>query len=147
MSSIGITAEGVEIYTVDNAGKEIVYVTLKGTSAAVNTAKVISVLKGISFTTIIVGVALDFVNVAIDPDYAGKAIVNTGVTVVAAIIGGIMLSASAGIVIGGGYLLLDQLGAFNRPTNIPYYNRPACPQDNTRVNVPYKEPSNIPFKY
>ena len=137
LSSVGIAADGAEIYTVNNAGKEIVYVTLKGTTAAVNATKVISVLKGISTATIVIGVVVDAVHVAVDPSYAGKAIVNTGVTVVATIIGA-TLSAPAGIVIGGGYLLLDQLGAFYRPTNIPYYNSPVCPQDNTKINVPYK---------
>ncbi len=74
---------------------------------------------------------------AVEPDYAGKAITNAGVTIVAAIIGA-TVSAPAGLVIGGGYLVLDQLGAFDSPNNIQYYNRPVCPQDNTRVNIPYK---------
>ena len=137
LAAIGITADNATIFVKNNGGKQIVYVTLKGTTAAANATKVISALKGISNATIIVGIAADFVHVAIDPDYAGKAMVNTGVTVVATIIGA-TVCFSAGVIIGGGYLLLDQLGAFDRPTNIPYYDRPVCPQDNTRVNVPYK---------
>ena len=137
LSSVGIAADGTVIYTVNYAGKEIVYVTLKGATAAVNTTKVISVLKGISSATIVVGIAVDFIHVAVDPSYLGKAIVNTGVTVVATIIGA-TLSVPAGLVIGGGYILLDQFGAFDRPTNLPYYNSPVCPQDNTRINISYK---------
>ena len=137
MSAIGISSDMAHVYTQVNAGKQIVYVTLEGTTAVANVSKVLNALKGISTATIIVGVVVDAVHVAVYPSYLGKAIVNTGVTVVATIIGS-TLSVPAGLVIGGGYLILDQFGAFDRPTNLPYYNNPVCPQDNTRVNVPYK---------
>lgn len=104
VAAVGIASESVEIYTVNNGGKEIVYVTLKGTSAIVQTQKVLSVLKGIGTTTIVLGVAVDVTRSILgDPKQPwSKTGVNTGVTVVAAIISG-----GPGLALGAGYYLID----------------------------------------
>ena len=132
LSAIGIASDQIQIFTKNNAGKKIIYVTLKGTTAAANTTKVLSALKGISNATIVVGVALDLGRAAIEPEYRGKAIANTGVAVVSAIIGGV-----PGLVIGGSYLILDQMGVFDTPDNLPLYQNPITPQDNTKVILPF----------
>jgi hypothetical protein len=127
----------VQIVTKNNAGKEIVYVTLKGANAVVQTEKVLSVLKGIGNATIVLGVLVDGVHVAVDPSFADKFKLNTAVAVVAYIVGGVV-SAPAGLVIGGGYFVLDQTGFLSPHLIQTNYQRPICPQDNTQIQTPYK---------
>ncbi len=111
--------------------------TLKGTTAAANITKVLAALKGISNATIVVGIALDFGRAVFEPEYRGKAAINTAVTVVAYIVGG-TISAPLGLVIGGGYLLLDQTGALKPNLIQTNFQQPICPQDNTKTTIPYK---------
>ena len=136
LGAVGISADAAEIYTRTHAGKTITYVTLKGATAAANTTKVISVLKGVSNATIVVGVFVDTAMSISGKQSWGETFTNTGVAVVAAIIGA-TVSSTAGLVIGGGHLVLDQMGAFNRPANIPYRSTEITPQDNTKVVIPY----------
>ncbi|MBP1616081.1 MAG: hypothetical protein H6Q13_3529, partial [Bacteroidetes bacterium] len=130
ISAAGISADNVEIIVRHTAGKEIVYVTLKGTAAAVSTQRVLSALKGIGNATIILGIVVD-----VGKSFSGgqswlKTGVNTGVTAIAVLVGGV-----PGVAIGTGYVILDQLGAFDRPTiSSSNYQRPLCPQDAIRVN-------------
>ena len=49
-----------------------------------------------------------------------------------------VVSAPAGLVIGGGYLVLDQTGFLSPHLKQTNYQRPICPQDNTQIQTPYK---------
>ena len=134
LAAIGLSSSNVNIVTKNYAGEEIVYVTIEGTNAIVQTEKVLTVLKGVTNATIVLWVTIDFIHAAIVPSFMDKAKFNTTITIVAVIIGG-AVSAPAGIVISGGYLFLDKLGAFT-PYNInSNYQKPITPQDATRVII------------
>ena len=135
----GVAADNVSLYTTTYGGKVIVYVTIHGTDAAVQTTKVLTALKGITNATVVAGLAADVVSSTIGVQSWSKTIVNTDVTAVAIIVGG-TISATAGAAIGGGYFILDQLGAFDRPEYIPSYNKSVTPQDNTAVVKPIVVP-------
>lgn len=137
LTAAGIAADGCSVIVKNEAGVEIVYVTLKGTLAAVQSAKVLSVLKGIGNATIVLGILVDGVHVAVEPSFADKFKLNTSVAVVAYIVGGVVC-APAGLVIGGGYLVLDQTGFLSPHLKQTNYQRPICPQDNIQIQTPYK---------
>lgn len=109
LTGAGIANDGFSIAVEQEAGNEIVYVTIKGSQAAVQSAKVLRVLKGISGATIVVGIALDIVHAIYDPKYTGKAFVNTGVAIVAGVIGGF-----PGLVIGTTYYIVDNTIGWDR---------------------------------
>jgi RHS repeat-associated protein len=129
INAVGLSNDGIKIFTTNNAGKEIVYVTVQGANAALDIEKLKMALKGIGGGTIVLGIALDLMHTAINPSYAGKAVANTAVALVACcVIGG-----PVGWTIEGTYLVLDQMGAFNREYHSGIGEREICPADATRV--------------
>ena len=132
LAAIGISESAVEIAVTESGGKQIVYVTLKGTTAIANAAKVSSVLKNIGGYTFYLGAIVDVARAATGEQSWLKAGASTGVAYTAMKVGG-----WPGFLIGGGYILLDKLGAFDGPPeNIPYYQQPTCPIDATKIVIP-----------
>ncbi len=129
VGAAGLAADNIKLFTVNNAGKEIVYVTVKGANAALDAQKILGIVKGISKATVVVGILIDGVQVVNDPKYLGKATVNSTVAVVAGIIGGV-----PGLVLGGTYLVIDQMGAFNKEYHPGIGIKEVCPTDAIKVN-------------
>jgi RHS repeat-associated protein len=102
INAVGLSNDGIKIFTTNNAGKEIIYVTMKGTEAAVQSAKVLSVLKGIGTSTIVLGVLVDGYMSATGAQSWTKTGLNTGVAIVAGVIGG-----GPGLLIGATYYIVD----------------------------------------
>jgi len=102
IASAGIAGSSCEVAVKNQAGNEIIYVTLKGTNAAVNSAKILNVLKGLGRTTIVVGIVVDFARSYHGDQSWIKTGVNTYVAVVAGVIGGF-----PGVLIAGVYYVVD----------------------------------------
>jgi len=132
LAAIGISGNAVEIVVAKSGGEQIVYVTLKGATAIANAAKVSSVLKDIGGYTFYLGAILDVAKAANGEQSWLKAGFSIGVARTAMKVGG-----WPGFVIGGGYILLDKLGAFDgAPANLPDYQRPITPIDATKTVIP-----------
>jgi len=132
INAVGLSNDGIKIFTTNNAGKEIVYVTVKGANAVLEAQKVLSALKGISSATIVIGVFVDVASSINGSQSWTKTGIDAGVATIAYIVGAVV-SAPLGIVIGGGYLVLDEMGAFNIEYHSGIGEREVCPADATRV--------------
>ena len=111
LTAAGVASGSFEVAVRNEAGNEIVYVTMKGTEAAVLSTKVLTVLKGIGNATIVLGVVLDFSRSYMgDPKQPwSKTIVNTGVAVVVGVIGG-----GLGLTVGATYYIVDNTIGWDR---------------------------------
>jgi RHS repeat-associated protein len=102
IAAVGIAGSSCEVAVKNQAGNEIIYVTLKGTNAVVNSTKILNVLKGLGRTTIVVGIVVDFARSFHGDQSWTKTGVNTYVAVVAGVIGGV-----PGVLIAGVYYVVD----------------------------------------
>jgi hypothetical protein len=59
INAVGLSNDGIKIFTTNNAGKEIVYVTVQGANAALDIEKLKVAFKEIGGETIVLGIALD----------------------------------------------------------------------------------------
>jgi RHS repeat-associated protein len=130
ISAIGISSDNVKIAVREFGGEQIVYVTLKGTDAAVSVVKVASALKAIGVSAFFLGVIADVGLSATGQQSWAKTLVDTGISAAAITIGGV-----PGVIIGAGYMFLDKLGAFDRPDIQCNYNPGVCPQDVTKTVI------------
>jgi len=135
--SIAFTALGTAISGVDlsiPANIQIALYDINGVKTILNsTTQVMPFLSAASKYTLLGAVLVDFTRVAAGDHLSlGKAILNNGVGGIALIIGG-----PAGLVIGVGYLVLDQAGAFEINLNAPSYKVPLNVPDATNRANPY----------
>ena len=119
LAAFGIATSGVESFTGANASSRIVYYTMDGTKAWISTEKVLGLLRSAGIYAIGLGTAVD-VTLSLSGEQSwGKTGLNTAIGVIAFSIG-----TGPGIVLGVGYLVLDKMGAFDIPKNIPSYTPP-----------------------
>jgi len=109
LTAAGIASGSFEVAVKNEAGKEIVYVTMKGTQAAVQSAKVLTILKGIGSATIVLGILVDGYMSVTGAQSWTKTGVNTGVAIVAGVIGG-----GPGLLIGATYVVVDKTIGWKR---------------------------------
>jgi RHS repeat-associated protein len=144
LTAVGIAVGSFEVAVKNEAGKEIVYVTMKGTEAAVQSAKVLSVLRGIGTATIVLGIAVDVTRSIIgDPNQSWtKTGVNTCVAIVAGVIGG-----GPGLLIGATYYIVDNTIGWDRvltpASNDQWIPNRAVFPDGTSVYVCFKAGTKI----
>ena len=132
LAAFGIATSGVESFTGANASSRIVYYTMDGTKAWISTEKVLGLLRSAGVYAIGLGTAVD-VTLSLSGEQSwGKTGLNTAIGVIAFSIG-----TGPGIVLGVGYLVLDKMGAFDIPKNIPSYTPPFNVPDATNARPIY----------
>jgi len=120
LAAFGIATSGVESFTGANASSRIVYCTINGTTSWLSKTEVLEFLKGAAGITLVVSTTVDitrYMQGDIDMPLI-KVCANFGIGV----LGIIIKDSSTGLLVTGGYLLLDKMGAFNIPSNIPSYS-------------------------
>jgi RHS repeat-associated protein len=132
LAAFGTATSGVESFTGANASSRIVYYTLDGTKAWISTEKVLGLLRSAGIYAIGLGTAVDITLSLSGEQSWGKTGLNTAIGVIALSIG-----TGPGIVLGVGYLVLDKMGAFDIPKNIPSYIPPFNEPDATNARPIY----------
>jgi RHS repeat-associated core domain len=132
IGATGVVADNVNVFVAHYGGKEIVYVTTKGTNAAIEAVKITNALSKIAHKTIIVGVVLDATSSAMGYQSWTKTGINAGIAVVSAVIGA-KISAGLGVAIGTLYFITDPLHhEYHSSSGI----REVTPNDATKIYVP-----------
>jgi len=132
---LGVNATAVTLYIKEYAPERIIYYAFDASKKWIAKANIIENLESIAKKTLIAGLVIDGIHTVIDPDFAGKAVVNGVVNYGAYIIGG-----TGGLVIAVGYLALDKSGMLVPGTGIrTNYTTPLNPSDNTQYHNPYRK--------
>lgn len=132
INSAGIFASYASYYVTTYAPQKIAYYTIQGTEALINSKAVVGAFEAAGKYTIVLGALVD-VGLSFNNQQSwGKTGLNTGVAIGATLIGGI-----PGVVVGGGYFVLDKTGMFNGPTGPMNYTPPSIAMpDATNVARP-----------
>jgi RHS repeat-associated protein len=134
VNAVGIAATSGALYTKAYAPPKIAYNSLTGANK-ISSAKVVSAFKGAGKFALGASIITDVTLTLTGNQSLGKTILNTAMGTVLPF----ALGTSAGLTIGIGYTVLDQLGAFNGPSNLTPYVSPLYPADATNV-VPLLNP-------